>query len=120
MLQPGGIEMLFIHFGGFSLKFKSGHQVQSCLCGDQLVSCTYAEGGELIVDIQDVLDGVAHAADHPINHVHHAVRGHLVTVDDPGTVHGNDLHREDIYRTLQGTNWELKVCFFQKMCFVFL
>lgn len=55
----------------------------------------YTEGGEIIVDIQDFLDGVAHGADDPINDMHHAVCGHLVTMDDPGTVHCHDLHREE-------------------------
>lgn len=65
--------------------------MQSCCCGDQLVPSTYTEGRELILFIQDVFNGFAHAADDPINHVHNAIRGHLVSVDDPGTVHGHDL-----------------------------
>lgn len=71
--------------------------------------CTYAERGDVIVYIQDIFDGVAHAADDPINYVHHTISGHLVTVDDPGTVHGHDLHSEDIFQTLQGTIFEVKV-----------
>ncbi|KAG7224547.1 hypothetical protein INR49_011299, partial [Caranx melampygus] len=43
-------------------------------------------GGEVIRDIQDVLDGVSYSADDPIDHMHHSVCGHLVTVDDPGTM----------------------------------
>lgn len=70
---------------------------------------TYAEGGELVVYVQHVLNGVAHAADDPINYVHHAVRGHLVTVDDPGAVYGHDLCSEDIFQTLQGTIWDQEV-----------
>lgn len=57
---------------------------------------TYIEGGELICDIQVLLDGVAHSGDDPINDVHHTVCGHLVTIDDPGTVHCHDLQSEEI------------------------
>lgn len=57
---------------------------------------TYIESGEIIIDIQDLHDGVAHSADDPINDVHHTVCGHLVTVDDPGTVHCHNLNREEI------------------------
>lgn len=79
-------------------------------CCRSFIKClTYAEGGELVVYIQHVPDGAAHGADDPINYVHHAVRGHLVTVDDPGTVDGHDLRSEDIFQTLQGTIWELEV-----------
>ncbi len=57
---------------------------------------TYVEGGELIGDIQVLLDGVAHSRDDPINDMHHTICGHLVTIDDPGTVHCHDLHSEEI------------------------
>lgn len=57
---------------------------------------TYSEGGELICDIQDFLDVVAHAADDPINDMHHTICGHLITIDDPGTVHCHNLHREEM------------------------
>lgn len=79
-------------------------------CERSFIKClTYAEGGELVVYIQHIHDGAAHGADDPINYVHHAVRGHLVTVDDPGTVYGHDLRSEDIFQTLQGAIWELEV-----------
>lgn len=78
--------------------------MQSWCYGDQLVSSTYAEGRELIPFIQDVFNGFAHAADDPINHVHNAVRGHLVSVDDPGTVHGHDLHSEERFQSLHKTS----------------
>lgn len=55
---------------------------------------TYIEGGEVIRDIQGVLDGVSHSADDPIDHMHHSVCGHLVTVDDPGTVYCHNLHTQ--------------------------
>lgn len=72
--------------------------------GGQLVPSTYTEGRQLILFIQDVFNGFAHTADDPINHVHNAVRGHLVSVDDPGTVHGHDLHGEEKCQSLHGTN----------------
>lgn len=55
---------------------------------------TYIEGRELIIDIQGVLNGVDHRADDAVNDMHHSVRGHLVTMDDPGTIHCHNLHRE--------------------------
>ena len=54
---------------------------------------TYVEGGEVIVDVQDILDGAGHGADDPVDHMHHAVCGHLVTVDDSGTVHCHNLNK---------------------------
>lgn len=60
-----------------------------------LVLSTYTEGREFILFIQDVFNGFAYAADDPINHVHNPVCGHLVAVDDPGTVHGHDLCSEE-------------------------
>ncbi|TNN63512.1 hypothetical protein EYF80_026254 [Liparis tanakae] len=48
---------------------------------------TYSEGAELIGDIQDFLHVVANTADDPIDDMDHAVCGHLIAVDDPGTVH---------------------------------
>lgn len=60
------------------------------------VYLAYIEGRELVIDIQLVLDGVAHGADDPVDDVHHAVGGHLVTVDDPGAVHRHDLRGAEI------------------------
>lgn len=62
------------------------------------MQCTYVERRELVVDIQDVLDGVAHGADDPVDDVHHTVCGHLVAVDDPGAVHCHDLRGKDDFR----------------------
>lgn len=62
-----------------------------------LVPVTYIKGGELIIDIQNLLDGVAHSTDDPINDVHHTVGGHLITVDDPGAIHRHNLHREEFF-----------------------
>lgn len=55
---------------------------------------TYIEGGEIISDIKDFLDGAGHSVQDPINDMHHTVCGHLVTMDDPGTVHCHNLHRD--------------------------
>lgn len=57
---------------------------------------TYSKSGEIFVVFQIVLDGVAHRADDSINDVHHTVFGHLVSVDDPGTVHRHNLDREEM------------------------
>lgn len=76
----------------------------SCCCRDQFVPSTYTEGRKLILLIQDILNGFAHATDDPINHVHNAVRGHLVSVDDPCTVHGHDLRSEEQNRSLHRTS----------------
>lgn len=56
---------------------------------------TYTEWGEVLIDIQDFFDGAANSTDDPINDMHHTVCGHLVTMDDPGTVHSHDLHRKE-------------------------
>lgn len=40
---------------------------------------TYTEGGEVVVDIQDVTDGVAHSTDDPINNMDHSICGYLVS-----------------------------------------
>lgn len=94
--------------------------MQSCCFGDQLVLSTYTEGRELILFIQDILNGFAHTADDPINHVHNAVRGHLVGVNDPGTVHGHHLHSEEKCRSLQGINLGSGSIIFQNIILVFV
>lgn len=53
---------------------------------------TYIESGEVIVNLNDILNGVAHGSDDTVDDVHHSVGGNLVAMDDPGTVHRHDLH----------------------------
>lgn len=54
-------------------------------------TAAYVEGGEVVIILQDIPDGAADGADHAVHHVHHPVGGHLVTVQDPGTVHSHNL-----------------------------
>lgn len=58
---------------------------------ESVVRFAYTEGVEVLVHIQDFFDGVAHGGDDAIDDMHHAVGGHLVTVDNPGTVHRHYL-----------------------------
>lgn len=53
---------------------------------------TYSERGEVGVHLQEVPNGVADDTDDPVNHVHHSVCGHLVPMDDSGTVYRHNLH----------------------------
>lgn len=57
---------------------------------------THTKRGEVICDVQDIFNGVTHSADYPIDDMHHTICGHLVTVDDPGTVHCHNLHTEEM------------------------
>lgn len=65
------------------------------LCARELVNSArhfpYIEGGEVISVVQDFLDGISCHSDDSVNNVHHTVGGHLVSMDDPGTVDCHNL-----------------------------
>ena len=63
--------------------------------------CTHGERREVVVHVQDLRDAVPHGADDAVDHVHHTVGRHLVTVDDPGAVHRDHLHGECHYNLAQ-------------------
>lgn len=51
----------------------------------------YRERGEFIHGVQDFPDGVCCNSDDSVHNVHHTVGGHLVSMDNPGTVDCHDL-----------------------------
>lgn len=53
----------------------------------------YIEGGEIIGIVQDFLDRVSCHSDDSVDNVHHTIGGHLVSMDNPGTVHRHNLLR---------------------------
>lgn len=54
---------------------------------------TYTQSGQVIVNLNDVLDGVSNSTDDSVNDMHNTIGCNLVAIDDPGTVHSHHLHR---------------------------
>lgn len=59
--------------------------------------CPYIEGGEVIGVVQDFFDGVSCHSDDSVDNVHHTVGGHLISMDDPGTVDCHNLLRRGYF-----------------------
>lgn len=56
-----------------------------------MVSCSYPERREVVLGLDEVLDGGPDLGEHPVDDVHDPVGGDLVSMDDSGTVHGDNL-----------------------------
>lgn len=54
---------------------------------------TYIQRRQIFLNIQHILNGVAHSSDNTIYNMHHSVGGHLVTMNDPSTVDSNHLYK---------------------------
>lgn len=53
---------------------------------------TYAQSTQVFVHFDHILNSVANSCDDAVNDVDHSIGGHLVTVNDPGTVHCDNLN----------------------------
>lgn len=53
---------------------------------------TYAQSTQVIVHFDHILNSVANSCDDAVNDVDHSIGGHLVTVNDSGTVHCDNLN----------------------------
>lgn len=56
---------------------------------------TYIQRRQIILNVKHILNGVAHSSDNTINDMHHSIGGHLVPMNDPGTVDCNHLNKKE-------------------------
>ncbi len=52
---------------------------------------TYVQWSQIIVGFDHILYRLAYDADDPVNDMHNSISRHLVAVNDPGTVHSDNL-----------------------------
>lgn len=56
----------------------------------------HPKGLEGVFDLDDLLDVVGDGGDDLVNEVHHTVGGVVVSFQQPSTVHGHNLSREEV------------------------
>lgn len=64
----------------------------SLRCLNYFAYSTHTQSCQVIVNLDDILDGVSNSADDTVNNMHNTIGGNLVTMDNPGTIHSHHLY----------------------------
>lgn len=67
-------------------------------------SFPHHQRAEVIICLDNVLDGPSHSCDDTVDDMDHTICGHLVTMDDSGTVHRHNLRARIIIFYLYAHN----------------
>lgn len=54
--------------------------------------CTHIQSGQVIINLNSILDCVSNSADDTVNDMHDSIGCNLVAIDNPGTVDRHHLH----------------------------
>lgn len=65
----------------------------NCTTVNFLRIVSYTKRRKVFIELQVILDGVPHGLDYPIDDMHHTICGQLVSIENPDTVHCNNLRK---------------------------
>lgn len=71
--------------------------VKKCIqmCNDSVGDNTYTQFDEFLIALNDIPDAISHCTDDTVNYMYHSICGHLVGMNDPGTVNCHNLQNTE-------------------------